>query len=477
MSPPSFRMTEHEAWLDGRKFLHRDGVLYTIRNREDDADYDPDEPWRFEHWCGMKALPWHQAAFTKAVALKPPAAKLATVEATAGIEVSIAAMSDVPEFPTLYDESSHGKRKVWSIRVESRTVRMGSIDTVIGVIVTDHGYEGGKMVTGERLVEKGKNLGRSNATTPVAQAVLEARATWNKKRDAGYAEAKTGEVVSDSDSEAANMGIPLPMLAQDFNKRGHSITFPCFAQHKLDGVRCVAIRDHGHLYSRNGKMFPNLPHIRAALAALPTGTVLDGELYSDSLTFQEIVGLVKKQTLRGDDAERQSRIYLCVYDCIVEGKTNGERNALLQGMLGGMAGPIRLLPTRVCENRDAVAALHAESVAAGYEGLMLRNMAGKYRVGVRSTDLQKYKEFQDDEYRVVGFKEGEGLERGCVIWVCETGKGQTFAVRPRGTHEAREALFGRAKEFVGKLLTVRFQELTTDGIPRFPVGIVFRDYE
>ena len=108
---------------------------------------------------------------------------------------------------------------------------------------------------------------------------------------------------------------------------------------------------------------------------------------------------------------------------------------------------------------------------------MLRNCAGTYRVGVRSTDLQKYKEFEDAEYEVVGFKEGDGLEKGCVIWMCKTAAGQTFAVRPRGTHEERAALFPRAASFVGQQLTVRFQELTTDGIPRFPVGLTFRDYE
>ena len=32
-------------------------------------------------------------------------------------------------------------------------------------------------------------------------------------------------------------------------------------------------------------------------------------------------------------------------------------------------------------------------------------------------------------------------------------------------------------KYYGKLLTVKFQELTSDGIPRFPVGISFRDYE
>lgn len=119
---------------------------------------------------------------------------------------------------------------------------------------------------------------------------------------------------------------------------------------------------------------------------------------------------------------------------------------------------------------------HARYVAEGYEGIMLRNAAGVYR-GVRSKELQKYKEFQDDEYEVIDFRQGEGQEEGCVLWVCRTPSGTPFSVRPRGTREDRAALYQKGADYVGQRLTVRFQELTDDGVPRFPVGIAFRDYE
>lgn len=385
-------------------------------------------------------------------------------------------------FPVLFGESSHGKRKVWSIRVEER-------DSA-GVIITEHGYEGGKMVVAERVVSVGKNVGKRNETTPVQQAISEAQSTWKKKCDAGYKQ-NSASAASESDSDgavtapvSATITIPLPMLAQDFNKRGKSIQFPCYVQRKLDGVRCVAVpSSEGSytLYSRNGKAFPHLQPIRADLNALPSShkLVLDGELYSNELTFQEIVGLVKKETLRGEDVEKLKKIYLYVYDVVDSEKTNEQRNQTLQSLfqLLPTGSHLKHLETEVCGSRDAVKEIHAKYVAEGYEGVMLRNMGGKYRVGVRSTDLQKYKEFEDAEYKVTGYKEGDGVEKGCVIWVCETAKGQTFAVRPRGTHEERAATMKEADKYVGKQLTVRFQELTTDGIPRFPVGLTFRDYE
>ena len=33
------------------------------------------------------------------------------------------------------------------------------------------------------------------------------------------------------------------------------------------------------------------------------------------------------------------------------------------------------------------------------------------------------------------------------------------------------------KVFVGKMLTVRYQGMTNGDVPRFPVGVIVRDYE
>jgi DNA ligase-1 len=382
----------------------------------------------------------------------------------------------IPKFPQLTASSSTGKTKIWSIKVIDRSG--------VGVIVTKHGYEDGKMVENERLVTVGKNIGKSNETTPVEQAVKEAQSDWNKKKDAGYKD-------EEEDEEMATTVFtpPLPMLALDFNKRGDAIKFPCYAQEKLDGVRCLAIQGKG-LYSRQGKKFPHMESIASESDALPPGTILDGELYSDTLTFQEIVGLVKKETLLPKDLPKMKHIFLWVYDTIREGSYT-DRKKWLEDLFTKKFNHLRLLPTEECKDIEDVHRLHAKYVEEGYEGLILRNKAGPYKVGFRSKDLQKYKEFQDDEFTVIGFTEGDGIEKGCVIWTCETKDGIPFSVRPRGTHEERRELFKIAKSMVGKKLTVRFQEFTEEstsnsasashkaegGVPRFPVGIAFRDYE
>ena len=106
---------------------------------------------------------------------------------------------------------------------------------------------------------------------------------------------------------------------------------------------------------------------------------------------------------------------------------------------------------------------------------MLRNVNGFYQENYRSNDLMKYKEFFEDEYKIVGFKEATGRDSGTVIWECETKDGTRFSVRPKGTLDARREWFANGEKYVGKKLTVIFQELSEMGVPRFPVGKAIRD--
>jgi DNA ligase-1 len=400
---------------------------------------------------------------------------------------------------TLYGESSHGKQKMWSVSVSETPEKHG-------VILTTHGYVDGKQVESRRVVTEGKNLGKKNATTPLAQAMSEAQALWNKKKDGGYSESESvaatavgGAGAAPAPAPAPLLGeipaehkylVPLPMLAHDYNKRGKSINFPCYVQRKLDGVRCIAIPERG-LYSRNGKQFPHLEHLHQCVNRLGSfmgsTVILDGELYSDELSFQEIVGIVKKETHRPGDEEKMKKIFLYVYDFIQLSRPTipyterldelQSRFSTLGASTANMIPNLRLLSTAVCANEDEMKRLHAEYVAEGYEGIMLRAKNGVYKIGHRSIELQKYKEFFDGEYPVIGFKQGDGEEKGCVIWQCRTPAGLEFGVRPRGTRADRTELFANGTAYIGKMLTVRYQELTTDGVPRFPVGISFRDYE
>ena len=365
--------------------------------------------------------------------------------------------------PTLYCKSKTGKTQVWNIQVIGSTIRVS------------YGYQDGATTVNEKTITAGKNIGKKNETTPEQQAASEARSTWDKKKTGGYAESLDDAHVpgvADAAAVAAHEAI-LPMLAHDYHKRGKDIKFPCFVQPKLDGVRCIF--KNGVLTSRQGKVFPNMDHITQDLKDVDL--VLDGELYSNTLNFQQFVGLVRKK--KHNDAEKQllRQVKFHVYDCVND-KPFSERNESINNLfskrLYAFSEP---LLTEECKSKEDLKKFHDKYVAEGKEGLIIRNKDGLYQLAARSKDLQKYKEFEDAEYKVIGFTDGEGSEKGLVIWICETSAGKSFHVRPRGTHEARAEIFNEAKDYVGKSLTVRYQELTEEGIPRFPVGIAFRDYE
>ena len=132
------------------------------------------------------------------------------------------------------------------------------------------------------------------------------------------------------------------------------------------------------------------------------------------------------------------------------------------------------------ESEEEVYEYHDKFFEKGYEGVMIRNRFAKY-ANSRTPNIQKYKQFTDEECEIIGAKAGKGTEEGAVVWLCKYTNGEKFECRPRGSMEERRRLYNDRKKYVGKQLTVKYQALTCPvekgGVPRFPVGIAIRDYE
>ena len=363
---------------------------------------------------------------------------------------------------TVYKKTSTGKIQQW---------RAWVVKTDDGYLLkVESGQTDGKLKeTSGQVINEGKQKRSAKE-----QAIFQANSKLKKKRDEAY---------FDTIEDAQTQIKLLPMLAHPFTKRKHNITYPAIVQRKFDGVRCLAkINNNGKvlLLSRKGKEFPHLGHLRkeVLLYNKNTDVVLDGELYSDTLTFQELVGLVRRVTLKEGNDKQMLEVSLRVYDCIdlEEEQDFSKRHETIANITNG-AKYLSLVENTSVKDEEEIHAAQARFVAEGYEGAMVRNLTGAYAIGKRSANLQKVKTFLDDEYEIVGFTQGTGDETGCVIWICKTKDEQEFRVRPRGTREVRQELFQNGDTYTGKMLTVRYQELTDEGLPRFPVGITIRDYE
>ncbi len=360
----------------------------------------------------------------------------------------------------LFKESSTGAIQEWEIATEDN------------VIVTRWGKAGGKIQETRDVIKEGKNAGRSNATTPTQQAEAEATSTWEKKLKSGYVKSLDAAVAGEIDEVIA--GGLNPMLAKRFDEDGDKITYPAYAQPKFDGHRCIAIVKAGKatLWSRTRKPITGLPHIVEALEnlALNEDIILDGELYNHDYKdkFEELTSFIRNP----DPKEGCEVVEYHIYD-IVNPDTFETRNTELQ--LLPLVGPLVPVKTVKVSDEDTLMSCFDTCLADGYEGLMVRNAAGLY-VNKRSLDLQKIKEFQDDEYEVVGVQEGRGKLAGKAIFMCKTKDGTQFEVKLKGPQEELAKFWQNPSLAVGRWLTVQYQGITNKNkVPRFPVGLRFRD--
>jgi DNA ligase-1 len=354
------------------------------------------------------------------------------------------------QFPTLYSYDSKGNTREWKIRVEN-------IDEEY-YIICEFGIVGGRKIITKKQVFQGKNKGKKNETNKEQQAFSEAKSIFNKKVDNGYF------------SETESTETVFPMLAQEYSVAKKHIIFPCYAQPKLDGAR--SIYNKGSFFSRVGKKFETLGHLVEELKNFDY--IFDGEIYTHGMGFQSLISILKNNKI---DTTRHELEY-CIFDIVDTEKTMEERQTILRDIFEkNTFKNIKLITSYKCENFEDILKKHSEFIRNDYEGTMIKNKDGKYKKKYRSKDLIKYKDFLDKEFKIIGFNEGRGLDAGCVIWICKTDDNVVFTVRPKGTKEQRKNYLLNADSYVNKFLTVKFQEYTKDGIPRFPVGICIRDYE
>lgn len=388
-------------------------------------------------------------------------------------------------FPTLYGTSSKGVTKVWKISV-------GDLP-LTAVIITEHGQLGGKIQIASESIKEGKNIGKANETTPFEQACLEAESKWKKKHDSNYAQ--TLPVKGDENIEGIEElsdGKVLPMLAQKYKERKQHLVWPVFVQPKLDGVRCLVTRVGNTItyMSRKAKPYQNFGYMdEEFLSLMQDGDILDGEMYNHGeISFQEVCSLVKNAS-KPDHERLTKHVKFYNYDRPDTTKGFKDRFYTHKGYHGLVLHEklkyIHFVDTFKVFSEAEFLDFHGKFMEAGYEGTMVRSGGDEpYKFQYRDNQLLKYKDFVDEEFVIVGAKEGKGSSEGqCCFRVQskmttggEYGDG-SFDVVPKGTRASRAEQWTNWKSYVGKELTVRYQRLSDDGIPTFGVGIGVRDYE
>jgi DNA ligase-1 len=346
----------------------------------------------------------------------------------------------------LYSRATNGKINTFEIEVEGNKYR------------TITGYKDMKLTTSEWTVCEAKSYCSADE-----QALKEATAIHRKKIETGSFE-DIGQIDNKVFFE--------PMLAKDWNKEKGKVKFPVYSQPKLDGIRCI-VRADG-MWSRNGKRIISAPHIFEAMKHLfevDPNLIFDGELYADKFAndFNAICSLVKKTKPTSDDLLESAKvIQYHIYDLPSHNDIFSNRSEMLLSL--DLPKCCVRVDTYYVHNEIELLDLYDEFVSNGYEGQMIR-LDNKYE-NKRSKYLLKHKSFIDEEYTILDIVEGIGNKTGMVgSFVFESKTGKRFNSSPKFNWEECTKMWNNKESLIGKSATVKYFNLTPDGVPRFPYVI------
>ena len=271
---------------------------------------------------------------------------------------------------------------------------------------------------------------------------------------------------------------------------------------KLDGIRCVIGWD-GVPQTRSGKTIPN----RAFRSALtnPDLAGLDGEIIFGAANAPNVFAATSS-AVRTED-KSPAGLTFHVFDCLPPASNPLLKAAVRQNDAANKVAAcgcafVQMVPQHLVSALSALLQLEAEMLERGFEGLMLRHVAGRYKYGratAREATLFKMKRFEIDEAIVVGFEESLTNENaaftnelgytsrsshaenqlptnslGALICKAE-GFSETFKIGS-GFHESERQLFWpHRNELLGRTVRFKYQAVgSTAERPRSPIFKAFR---
>ena len=260
---------------------------------------------------------------------------------------------------------------------------------------------------------------------------------------------------------------------------------------KLNGVRSTFFK--GDFRSRQNKLMTGYDHIKADLEKLEqfTGYVFDGELVRnnvDNLPDNENFRLTT--SIVNSDAAEKPEIQFVIFDMLpsdefismASNKTFKHRmvemTTVKKAILKLKLNNIDVAPTyyngTYHSQREQ---LLNEVDEAGLEGLMLlRDMPYKCK---RHNGVLKCKKFKEGDFKIVGYEEGTGKNKGSLGSLLVEYKGNSVGVGSGYTDEQRTVFWKNRDEMIGQIITVKYKEETMDKktkLPslQFPIFVMMR---
>lgn len=273
------------------------------------------------------------------------------------------------------------------------------------------------------------------------------------------------------------------MLAKKFEEHSHKIKGDYIITEKLDGNRCVVIKDNGVVksFTRQGKQYEGLEEIESDIAGLEhDDIVFDGELIADidGSTIEIYAETTSKARSKGAN---KTGLVFHIFDMLPlkdfqSGKSKDNcvrRKSYLSEIFEYNSLPHckEVVPLYIGNNLSEVEHWMGVASENSWEGLMV-NMDKPYTCK-RSDSILKVKVMSTCDVRVIDFEEGTGKYEGKLGAMIVDYKGFNCGVGSGFTDSDREYIWNHQKEYFGKIVEVQYFEESKNaqgGISlRFPV--------
>lgn len=297
-----------------------------------------------------------------------------------------------------------------------------------------------------------------------------------------------------SSSSANKAGYKIPefevMLAKDGKKNtklSALVKAGGFLSPKFDGYRCLAIKDGDTvtLHSRNGVVYENFPAIEESISKMPQEClILDGEIMSNDFNaMQRSAFASKRGTVVGD-------VVYNIFDCIPFDewntkvfKTNTKDRFVIKASLQNTFNELNISNLNIVthiytDDISTCYAMEQQFLSEGYEGAMFLPANIPYYLGKKSNKLIKFKTFKSMDCTVLGIYGGESSKKyentlgGITVSQengiqCDCGSGFS--------DEERATIWSQPDLIIGRIVEIKYQEMTSDNKMRFPIFVRYRD--
>jgi DNA ligase 1 len=290
-----------------------------------------------------------------------------------------------------------------------------------------------------------------------------------------------------------------PMLATNEKKDTNNLIYPYLKSIKRDGIRCIF--KEIDMISRSLKQIRNI-RLQEKFTKLKEfvnkeGIILEGELYSHDLTFQEINSVVMSKDKKVPDS-----VKLYVFDMLKDEESYdmkfSERYSLLQEYTKDFKDIVVCIKQEKALNSADVLKSYDEALENGYEGLILKDPNGHYKfgrttlndglmyklkpfgknVGIIKEVLQSTVAREGSEKKInelgrseTSKKKGDRvlIEMASAFLVCW--KGIEFKATMKASHEEKKQIWKDRESFIGKDVEFESMDVGVKNKPRHPVAI------